>query len=300
MTAGDGQVATVTGGQITDALRRLGVASGDVLLVHSSLSRLGRVDGGADAVVDAVLEAVGPDGLVVMPTFTRCRIDPANPEPAPEAYDPAASSCRARTGAIPDAFWRRPQARRSRHPTHSLSAIGPRADELVAGGERRTFDPAGPFGRYARWGGRALLLGAGLGSNTTCHCAEDWMGLPFLTNERARSRGRGGQAETVELTGFPLGCRSFYGGGGAVKEAFERAGALRTVLLNQAELRLIAAREVVRVIGEQEERTPGWLLCAEHTDDFCRAGIAACAAQGAAIRARIAGLRAAGWMPPER
>ena len=299
MTAGADGGQAITRRAIADALARLGVGSGNVLLVHSSLSRLGRVDGGPDAVIDALLEMVGHEGLVIVPTFTRCRLDPGSAEPAPEAYDPAATSCRPRTGVVPDTFWRRPEARRSRHPTHSLAAIGARADEFVAGGERRTFDPAGPFGRYARWGGRALFLGAGLGSNTTCHCAEDWMGMPFLTKERALVRGRGGRAETVELTGCPSGCRSFYGGGGAVREAFERAAALRTVMLNRAELRLIAARDVLRAIAEQEERSPGWLLCADHTDDFCRTGIAACAAQGETIRARIAGLRAAGWVPPE-
>lgn len=290
-------VSPVTRAEIADAVRRLGVRRGDVLLVHSSLKSFGRVDGGPDAVIDAVLEAVGPEGHLIMPTFTRCRVSPETPDP--EAYNPAASSCRDRTGAIPDAFWRRPQARRSLHPTHSLAVIGPRADEFVAGGERRNFDPAGPFGRYARWGGRALFLGADVGSNTTAHLAEDWLGMPFLTSEKARVRRRDGTVETVELTGYPSGlCRSYYGGGGVVKNAFQEAGVLGAASLNTTRLQLIAARDVLRVIAEQEEQRPGFLLCAGHTDEFCRRGIAACATEHPRILARIAALRAAGWAPP--
>jgi aminoglycoside 3-N-acetyltransferase len=288
----------VTRAEIADAIRRLGVRRDDVLLVHSSLRSFGRVDGGADAVIDVVLEAVGPDGQVVMPTFTRCRVSPETPDPEP--YDPAATSCRSRTGAVPDAFWRRPQARRSLHPTHSLAVIGPRADEFVAGGERRNFDPAGPFGRYARWGGRALFLGADLGSNTSAHLAEDWLGMPFLTAERARVRLPDRGVETVELTGYPSGlCRSYYGGGGVVKQAFREAGVLAAVDLNATRLQLASARDNLRVIAECEERIPGFLLCADHSDEFCRRGIAACVAEHPRILARIAALRAAGWAPPE-
>ena len=52
----------VTRDTLTRGLRELGVAPGSVLQVHSSLSRLGYVEGGAETVIDALLEAVGPDG----------------------------------------------------------------------------------------------------------------------------------------------------------------------------------------------------------------------------------------------
>ena len=50
----------VTKQDIAEGLAALGVRAGDALLVHSSLSRFGHVEGGADAVIDALLEAVGP------------------------------------------------------------------------------------------------------------------------------------------------------------------------------------------------------------------------------------------------
>jgi len=298
LTAGR-SAPTVTKSQIAEAVRQLGLAPGDVALVHSSLKSFGHVDGGPDAVIDALLEVLGPDGLLVMPTFTRGRVDPRRGEPA-VAFDPQETSCRRRTGIVPDTFWRRPGVRRSLHPTHSLAAFGPRAEEFAAGGERRTFDPAGPCGRYARWDGRALFLGARLGSNTTNHCAEDWMGLPFLTTERALVKTPSG-AEQVTVYGHPGGCRSFYGGdGGTVGPVMAEAGIIRETSLNRTRLRLLEAREIVRVCCENEERAPGFLLCPGAPHDFCREGLAASVRQRDRILARIAELRAAGWAPAAR
>ncbi len=45
---------------IQDGLRGLGLGAGDLVVVHSSLSSFGWVDGGADAVIDALLAAVAP------------------------------------------------------------------------------------------------------------------------------------------------------------------------------------------------------------------------------------------------
>jgi aminoglycoside 3-N-acetyltransferase len=49
----------VSQSQIAKDLRQLGIKSGDVLMVHSSLSKIGIVDGGADAVIDALIDVIG-------------------------------------------------------------------------------------------------------------------------------------------------------------------------------------------------------------------------------------------------
>ncbi len=282
---------------IADVVRRAGVKPGDVLLVHSSLSSFGRVDGGAEAVIEALLEVLGADGLLIMPTFTRCRVDSGRPEPV-LAFDPASTGCRDRTGAVPDTFWRMDGVCRSAHPTHSLAAAGPRAAEFVPGGETRTFDPAGPYGRYARWNGRALFLGARMGSNTTFHCAEDWLGLPFLTEPRALLAAPDGPRE-VAVTGHPLGCRSFYRGGGRPAEVMRVAGIVSSAELNGTEVLLADAREIVRICCEEEERRPGFLLCPETPHEFCRAGLEKTLEERAGILRRIADLRSSGWSPAE-
>ena len=60
----------VTKEEVKKGLNRVGLKEEDVVLVHSSLSSFGYVEGGPDTIIDALLETVGKKGTVVMPTFT--------------------------------------------------------------------------------------------------------------------------------------------------------------------------------------------------------------------------------------
>ncbi|HHY97207.1 MAG TPA: AAC(3) family N-acetyltransferase [Firmicutes bacterium] len=167
---------TVTKEMIVAGLRELGIKEGDGFLVHSSLSSFGYVAGGADTVIDAMLEAVGPEGTVLVPTLTGRREDGPDDPPI---FDVRHSPCW--TGRIPSEFMKRPEARRSLHPTHSVSGIGPSVPDLIAGHEHST-TPCGketPYYRLAQRGGYILLIGVGQGSNTTIHTAEELAGVPY-------------------------------------------------------------------------------------------------------------------------
>jgi len=159
---------SVTAGEIADGLRALGVRPGDVIHAHSSLSAFGHVDGGAEAVVDALLQAVGADGTASVPTHTWHLVSPENP-----VFDVRTTPCC--VGAVPEAFRRRPEARRSLHPTHSCAAIGARRDELLAG-HHTDVTPCGgrsPYQRLIEWGGRIVFLGVTLQCNTAFHALEE-------------------------------------------------------------------------------------------------------------------------------
>jgi aminoglycoside 3-N-acetyltransferase len=166
-------------------LRALGLAPGDVVLVHSSLRSLGFVAGGPQAVVQALLEVCGPGGTVVVPTHTPDNTDPAgwSRPPVPPAwwpilrdetpgFDPARTPSRW-MGALAETVRTWPGAVRSEHPQVSFAALGPDAAEIVrdhrpahALGERS------PLGAVHRLGGKVLLLGCGHDSNTSLHLAE--------------------------------------------------------------------------------------------------------------------------------
>ena len=47
----------------------LGIKPGINLIVHSSSKSFGKVDGGADTVIDAICELITEDGTLVMPSF---------------------------------------------------------------------------------------------------------------------------------------------------------------------------------------------------------------------------------------
>lgn len=166
-------------------LRRLGLGSGMTVMVHSSLSRLGFVVGGERAVVDALLDVLGPSGTVMMPTHSTDLTDPAgwrNP-PVPEswwspirdampAYDRALTPTRD-MGAVAEHFRHRPGVIRSDHPTVSAAAVGPNARRLVDDHELdRGLGEGSPQARLYDIDGHVLLLGVGHANNTSLHVAE--------------------------------------------------------------------------------------------------------------------------------
>ncbi len=166
-------------------LRAVGVEPGMTLMVHASLSRLGFVAGGAHAVVLAVLECVGPDGTLVMPTHSTDLTDPAEwsnpPVPAEwcdevrsamPAYDPAMTPTRS-MGSIVECFRHVPGALRSDHPTVSATAVGPNAGFVTA--DHRLPDGLGehsPQARLYELDGYVLLLGVSHANNTSLHLTE--------------------------------------------------------------------------------------------------------------------------------
>ncbi|MFB6637633.1 aminoglycoside N(3)-acetyltransferase [Streptomyces chartreusis] len=183
----------VTRDTLAAQLREVGVRSGETLLAHSSLSSLGWVCGGPVAVVQALLDALGPEGTLVVPTQTGDLSDPAvwsNP-PVPEEwwepirvtmppYDPAVTPTRG-VGVIPETVRTWPGALRSAHPQTSFAALGPRAAEIVGGhaldcplGERS------PLARLEALHARVLLLGAGYDTCTSFHLAEYRIPSPLV------------------------------------------------------------------------------------------------------------------------
>ena len=155
---------------IIGALHRLGIRPGDILLVHSSLSRLGFVAGGVDAVVMALKEAVGVNGTLGAPTFWT--VDP-NAEEEDALFD--AIRGKSRMGSISDRIRQLPGAARSLHPTHSATFIGPFARELTAEHHRddTPVGPHSPYRKLAAMNGKILLLGVTLEYLTSFHTIED-------------------------------------------------------------------------------------------------------------------------------
>jgi len=183
---------------LTADLRALGVAPGSTLLVHSSMSSIGYVAGGAHAVVLALLDAVGPDGTLVVPTHSSDLSDPGhwvNP-PVPDAwwpviraeapaYDPDLTTT-VGMGAVADTVRRVPGARRSAHPTDSMCAIGPDGEWITA--HHALEDGLGdssPLARLYETGADVLLLGVGHANNTSLHLAEVRAGTQGTTPDGA-------------------------------------------------------------------------------------------------------------------
>jgi aminoglycoside 3-N-acetyltransferase len=159
-----------------------GVRRGGILLAHSSLRAFGRVDGGADTIIDALLDALGPEGTLVIPTLSYLFCTRASP-----SFDVRTTPTN--LGAIPTAFLKRAAAQRSEHPTHSCAAIGPAAAEILSAHATDT-TPVGscsPFRRVRDSGGKGQVafLGCGTRCNTSIHGVEETLVVtpPYLFSD---------------------------------------------------------------------------------------------------------------------
>ena len=174
----------VTPERIADDLRALGVEAGDTLLVHSSLSAIGWVPGGAQGVIEGLRAAVG-GGTLVVPTHSTDLTDPRDWEnpPVPEswydtireatpAYRPDATPTRG-MGAIPECLRGYDEAVRSEHPHYSFAALGADAERLTADHALdATLGDGSPLAAVYDRGGSVLMLGCDHGRNTSLHLAE--------------------------------------------------------------------------------------------------------------------------------
>ena len=151
-------------------LSELGLKRGDNIIVHSSLSRFGYVEGGADAVIDALTELLTNSGTLVMPSFNHGEVYDNG-----DIFDIRVTPTT--NGIIADTFWRRPDVFRSMNPTHAFAAWGKNAERYTV--NHHLGDAMGegsPIGLLWKDGGSCLLLGVDYRANTFHHFVETHIG----------------------------------------------------------------------------------------------------------------------------
>lgn len=253
---------------IVNGLKQLGVREGSVIMAHSALSAFGEVEGGAVTVIEALIEAVGPEGTLLMPAM-------AGEQPFRIESSPST------VGAITDVFRGYPGATRSLHPTHSVAGMGPLVDQLIAGhiDQPTALGPQSPWGRLAqRDDAYILLLGCDQDRNTLLHCAEEAVDGVYLDTITRRYIDAEGHEQTKVLEKFPGPHRDFIG----LDPLFENARAMNVGKIGTAVCRLMSAKQTLMLAIEALRRDPAAVLC---DNPHCRD----CVQQRAQIkRARLA------------
>jgi aminoglycoside 3-N-acetyltransferase len=248
------QLAPHTVQSLACDLRALGLTAGVTVLVHSSAHSLGFVAGGTQAVVQALLDVLGPAGTLVVPTHTPDNTDPAdwrNP-PVPEPWWPviraqAPGFDRSRTpsrwmGVIAETIRTWPGAMRSDHPQVSFAAVGRHAASVT---EVHKLDDAlgesSPLGAVNRLDGKVLLLGCGHDSNTSLHLAEWRQKSAPRAVTGASVRRPDGTSEWISWTDVADNTDDFE----QIGAAFEVAVGLSVGQVGDAEARLTPQRALV-------------------------------------------------------
>lgn len=171
----------VTSADILAGLRRLGLESGDLAQFHSSLKSFGRVEGGAEAVIAACLAAVEPGGTVMMPTFNHGQREAFDDDRC--VFDLART--KSVNGAVTEAFRKRPNVKRSLHPSHPYAALGPLAAWLTREHlDLDCFDARSPLGKLCALNGWIVMLGCGMKACTAVHVAQTIYGVPCIGQRR--------------------------------------------------------------------------------------------------------------------
>jgi len=246
----------VTQDDILAGLREVGLGEGDVVLVHSSLSAFGRVDGGADAVIDALLDAVGESGTVVVPTFTWG----ANHDATGVTFDVKHSSCKGEVGIIPETFRLREDARRSTHICHSVAAIGPHTDAVMGGPS--SFGEGSTFHQLYELDAWCLLLGVEFTSCTELHAVEEYMRVPyrhhrdFPQSTVILEDGTEVPSDSIEFLREPGYINDF----AKMRGVFEPHGVMRTATVGEALLTNTRIRDIFDVTVAYMKEDIGFLL----------------------------------------
>lgn len=174
----------ITRPELVSGLSALGLSPGgaDTIMLHTRMSAIGHVVGGAQTVVDALLEATG-GGTVLALTGWEDR-PPYDQEGWDEAlraayrahcpsFDPTVAMAEREFGRVPEAVRTRPGAHHSQHPVCAFAAVGQLARWLVADQDLdQGYGEKSPLRRLVDAGGHVLLLGAPLETVTLLHLAE--------------------------------------------------------------------------------------------------------------------------------
>jgi len=170
---------------LLDGLKKCGMKKGDNIIVHTSLSSLGFVVGGAETVIRALLEIVGEEGMIVMPSQTWKNLDPdkgVHWEEPKEWYDIIRENWPAYDkyvtpaigmGVVAELFAKWPGVKRSDHPARSVAAVGKNAEYITKGHDlSNIFGDDSHIDKLYKLNGYILLLGVGYNKNTSFHLAE--------------------------------------------------------------------------------------------------------------------------------
>jgi aminoglycoside N3'-acetyltransferase len=256
----------ITKEHIVRDLRALGIKEGGHVGASLSFKSIGHVSGGPEAFVDALIEAVGYDGTLMMNSYTRfSRLSKVRSDETGHIFDHRTTE--GTTGLIPETLRKREGSLRSRHPTNSMTAIGNAAIFLTEGHDESATAYM-PYSRLAEINGKILCMGLGDRLIGIRHEAQYLAGLlsvvPFKIGVKYRD-----DDGNVKL--FVRRDK-----GGCIKRlpelvpALREAGMIKEGKVGMARSLLMPARDVLEAMTNMLKKNPALNLCDDISCLWCR------------------------------
>lgn len=247
--------AILTKEDLIEGFKSCGVAKGQAIFVHTSLKSLGFVVGGAEIVIRALLEIVGEEGTLIMPSQTWKNLDPLTgvhwEEPEEwwpiirenwPAYDKEITPA-INMGEVAEMFRKWPGAKRSDHPARSIAAVGKYAEYITKDHDlSNIFGENSPVDKLYKLDGHVLLIGVGYDKNTSLHLAEtraDFSSKKF-TNESSAIMING-KREWVTYNTQAVDDEDFV----ELGEKYDRERNIKVHKIGNADVRFIGQRDLV-------------------------------------------------------
>lgn len=266
--AGNIEPPAVTHSRLVKDLSALGVARGQLVMLHASVKSIGWVVGGPDVVLSALFEVLGPEGTLMMVVGWEDSTYEMDEWPAEKrqayhdecpAFDPSRSRACRNMSILTEYLRTWPGARRSGHPDCSYAAVGPLADWIVRDHPLQYGHGVGsPLAKLCEAGGSVLLLGSPLVHVTLLHYAECLADVPGKRVVRYRAPVlRDGRRVWVELEEYDT-CNGIVGSSDqyfpAIMEAYLTVGHGRSGLVGHGRSYLFHAPHLTRFAVEWMER----------------------------------------------
>lgn len=237
--------------QLVDGFRKLGVAEGDTLLVHSSYKSFGEVDGGPATVNRALEAALGAEGTLIMPTFN---FDFNKGVPWDVRTTPS------KMGVLTELVRTDPRAKRVFHPFYSFAILGRHAEMLGSLRYKSAYERDSVFGKLRDLDGKIMVIGLSYNNSMTFfHHIEQMEGVDYrflkqFTGEVTNENGNT-YTDTFEMLvrDVDKGVMTMVDPMGAL---MEEQGVIKSARIGDADVKLMKANEVYEFTAREMKRDP--------------------------------------------
>ncbi|WP_269583964.1 AAC(3) family N-acetyltransferase [Roseibium sp. Sym1] len=251
-----------TAADVADAVSKCGVGPGDVIFVHSNVGYSGRMEGVRSldelcaGTVGALIDVIGPEGTLVVPTFSYS----FGSDKSERRFDPAAtpSDC----GALSEYVRKMPDACRSVEPMFSVAAVGALSKQLTQHVSKTCFGADSFWERFLAADGKVCNINFDAGS-TFIHYVERTLNVPYRQDRAMTGElWNGVEWQPSEIVFF---CRDMNDPGATARfEQFDdlarKAGIVATKPIGRGSVVVVSARDTLEFIQRQIAETPDFLI----------------------------------------